>query len=237
MALVYYLPIWFQAIQGVSAVESGIRILPLVLAMVIASILSGVIVGRIGYYMPPLLFGIVLMTTGAGLLTTLQIDTPSSRWIGYQILYGFGTGCTLAVPTLAMQTVLAAPDVPIGTALVFFGQLLGAAVFISVGQNVLSNTIVSRMTGTPGFDPSFLQSNGATALTQLPEPLRQAVLTAYNYGIRDVFRVGLIMACLVTIGAAGIEWKTVKLKQRSATTKPIKPVAREKSTVNAQDED
>lgn len=49
LVLIYYLPIWFQAVKGTSAVESGIRNLPLILGLVIVSILSGVGVTVIGY--------------------------------------------------------------------------------------------------------------------------------------------------------------------------------------------
>jgi hypothetical protein len=47
--MVYYLPVWFQAVQGASAVESGIRNLPLILGLVIFSIVSGIGVSIGGY--------------------------------------------------------------------------------------------------------------------------------------------------------------------------------------------
>jgi hypothetical protein len=72
---VYYLPIWFQTIDGNSAVESGIHLLPMVLSLVVASILAGLLTTRIGYYMPFLIFGICVRAVGAGLLTTLSINT------------------------------------------------------------------------------------------------------------------------------------------------------------------
>jgi len=50
--LIYYIPIWFQAIKGVSAVESGIRNLPMILGLVIISIGSGIGITLIGYYTP-----------------------------------------------------------------------------------------------------------------------------------------------------------------------------------------
>ncbi len=50
--LIYYIPIWFQAIEGVSAVESGIRNLPMILGLVIVSIISGIGITLIGYYTP-----------------------------------------------------------------------------------------------------------------------------------------------------------------------------------------
>jgi hypothetical protein len=53
--MVYYLPVWFQGVQGVSAVQSGIRNLPLILALVLMSIISGIGVSVLGYCMFTLL--------------------------------------------------------------------------------------------------------------------------------------------------------------------------------------
>jgi MFS family permease len=89
---VYYLPLWFQAIKGNSAVHSGIDILPFVLGLVFASILAGVLTSKTGYYMPQLLACTVFMSIGAGLLSTFKVDTNSAHWIGYQIIFGFGLG-------------------------------------------------------------------------------------------------------------------------------------------------
>lgn len=94
MVIVYYLPIWFQAIENVSAVQSGIRLLPMVLPMVLASIMTGVLTGRVGYYTPFMIFGTCLIAIGAGLLTTLQVDTSEGKWFGYQII--------VSHPTLAL---------------------------------------------------------------------------------------------------------------------------------------
>ncbi|KAK2602487.1 hypothetical protein N8I77_009015 [Diaporthe amygdali] len=216
MIMVYYLPIYFQAIKGINAVDSGIRLLPLVLPMVVASITAGVLISKIGYYTPFMLGGVVFLSIGAGLLTTLQVGTGQARWIGYQVIYGFGMGLTFQAPNLAAQTVLPTVDVPIGTSLMFFAQLLGGSIFISVGQNVLNNELVRNLSGVPGFDPSSILQAGATTLTHLPEPLRTTVLFAYNEALRRVFRVGLIMTCLTILGAASLEWRSVKSKKPGA---------------------
>ncbi|KAK1851141.1 MFS aflatoxin efflux [Colletotrichum chrysophilum] len=210
MIIIYYLPIWFQAIQGVSAVESGIRLLPLVLSMVVASLMTGGLIRRTGYYTPFLIIGVCFMSVGAGLLNTLQLDTPSAKWIGYQILYGFGTGCASQVPNIAAQTVLPKKDVPIGTSLMFFSQLLGGAIFISVGQNVLNNQLLERLSSVPGFNSALIESSGATSLTDLPASVKQTVLVGYNESLRVVFRLGLILTCLSILGALAMEWRSVK---------------------------
>ncbi|KAK3945773.1 putative HC-toxin efflux carrier [Diplogelasinospora grovesii] len=211
MIFVYFLPIWFQAIKGVSAIDSGIRLLPMILPMVAASMITGALVAKIGYYTPFMIVGNCIMAVGAGLLTTFAVDTEEGKWVGYQILYGWGMGCTFQAPNLAAQTVLATKDVPVGTSLMFFSQLLGGAIFISVAQNVLNNELQTRLSSLPGFNPALLTSNGATSLIeQLPQAIRGTVLFEYNEALRKVFQVGLIMACLAILGAFLMEWRSVK---------------------------
>lgn len=211
---VYFLPIWFQAIKEVSAVDSGIRMLPLTLSMVVASISTGVLTSKIGYYTPFIIVGTCVLAIGAGLLTTLQVDTGEGKWIGYQILYGFGMGLSFQAPNLAAQTVLPTKDVPIGTSLMLFSQLLGGAIFISVGENVLNTQLVERLSSLPNFNIGTVINNGATTLASgVPADLLGAVLEAYNEALRKCFQIGLIMACLTIFGAVALEWRSVKQNQ------------------------
>jgi len=208
---VYFLPVWFQAILGVSAVSSGVHLLPMVIPLVVASIITGQLVSRIGYYTPFLIFGVCLTTIGAGLLTTLDVNTSEGKWIGFQILYGFGLGCCTQAPNMAAQTVLPREDVAIGASFMFFGQQLFGAIFTSVGQNVLDNQLAKRLTGIPGISPQLIQSTGATKLLDLiPAEYHTPALKAYNDSLRVCFQVGLIIACLSIIGALSMEWRSVK---------------------------
>ncbi|KAI1414207.1 putative MFS aflatoxin efflux pump [Hypoxylon sp. FL1857] len=218
MIFVYFLPIWFQAIKGASAVDSGIRLLPITLSMVVASITNGIFVSKIGYYAPSMIIGTCFMSVGAGLLTTLQLDTGTGKWIGYQILYGFGMGMCFQAPNLAAQRVLPNKDVPVGTSMVFFTQLLSGSIFLSVGQNVLDNQLLNRLSGLPGFQPSMIEDSGATTLSSsLPAELLGPVLVAYNEALREVFKLGLCLSCLTILGSATIEWKSVKQKPKGPT--------------------
>ncbi|KNG81243.1 putative MFS multidrug transporter [Aspergillus nomiae NRRL 13137] len=209
--LVYYLPIWFQAIKSVSAVDSGIHLLPMLIPVVVASIITGQLVSRIGYYTPFMIFGVCLTAIGTGLLTTLGINTSEGKWIGFQIIYGFGIGCCSQAPNLAAQTVLARKDVAIGASLMFFGQQLFGSVFASVGQNVLFNQLAHRLADIPGISPRLIQSTGATEfLNRVPAEDLVMAREAYNDSLRTCFQVGVIMACLSVLGAFGMEWCSVK---------------------------
>lgn len=208
---IYFLPVWFQAIDGNSAVESGIHLLPMVLPIVLASIITGQLVSRIGYYTPFLILGVCLSAIGGGLLTTLEVHTSVGKWIGYQIVYGFGLGCSSQAPNMAAQTVLPRENVAIGASLMFFGQQLFGAVFISAGQNVLDNRLASRLAGIPGINSQVIQSTGATDFfNHIPIQYHTASLNAYNNSLRLCFQVALIMACLSILGALSMEWRSVK---------------------------
>ncbi|PYH40861.1 putative MFS aflatoxin efflux pump [Aspergillus saccharolyticus JOP 1030-1] len=227
---VYFLPIWFQSIKGDSAVESGIRLLPMMLSMVVGSIGGGIINSKVGYYTPLAIIGSCIMSVGAGLLTTFQVDTGEDKWIGYQIVYGFGLGLCFQVPNLAAQTVLPKPDVPFGLALMLFGQLIGAAVFVSVGENILAHQLVTRLSGLPGFNHGLVTSGGVTELLNaMPANLRDTVLDSYNEALRRVFQAGLTVSCLTVLGAATLEWKSIKKGQPKSDAEGKGEVAAEKA--------
>ncbi|KAI6838779.1 MFS general substrate transporter [Hortaea werneckii] len=236
LTLVYWIPTWFQAIKGTSAVESGINTIPLVLSLVVASILAGQAVGRIGYYTPFAIASAIIMPIGAGLLTTWTVQTGSPKWIGFQVLFGLGVGLGMQQATMAAQTVLRKQDVPTGVALLFFAQQLGGAIFVSVGQNVLNSKLVSGIVRlVPDLSPERILNTGATELRRIvPANDLQGVLVAYNLALRQVFVVATAMACLAALGAFGLEWRSVKAKEGSggklshrASETGRKPVNRE----------
>ncbi|KAI9881785.1 MAG: hypothetical protein M1823_006504, partial [Watsoniomyces obsoletus] len=82
---------------------------------------------------------------GAGLLTTLEVNTGSPKWIGYQIIYGFGVGLGMQNALITVQAVLPLRDVPTGTAMAMFCQTFGGALFVSVAQNVFNNRLIEEI--------------------------------------------------------------------------------------------
>jgi MFS family permease len=101
--VIYYLPIYFQSVDNVSPIQSGVRNLPLIIAVTFAVILSGGLVSKTGLATPFMVVGATLATIGAGLLYTLDIGTPTGKWIGYQILAGFGWGFSYQTPIMYGQ--------------------------------------------------------------------------------------------------------------------------------------
>lgn len=210
--LIYYIPIWFQAIKGVSAVESGIRNIPLILGLVIVSIVSGIAITLLGYYTPFMILSSLLMATGAGLLSTFEVGTGHAMWIGFQAVYGFGVGAGMQQGVIAAQTVCALHDIPTATAIMNFCLSLGGALFIAVGQNIFTNRLSTNLAiYVPILDPSIVLNTGATSLRNAvgPDSL-EGVLFAYNDALTHTYYVSVAMASLSIVGALGMEWKSVK---------------------------
>ncbi|KAJ5502678.1 Major facilitator superfamily domain general substrate transporter [Penicillium fimorum] len=209
------LPIWFQSVKGATALKSGIMNLPTILAVVIVSILSGGLVTFFGYYTPFMIASSVLMTIGAGLLTTLELDSNHSKWIGYQAIFGIGLGLGMQQPMIVAQTSLKAGDIPSGTAIVLFAQTLGGAIFVSVGQNVFQNQLVQNLAHyAPEQDSAKLISAGATMLrTLVTGDALHRVLLAWNAAIVQTFYVAVAMGALSLVGPIFVEWLSVKGKK------------------------
>ncbi|KAI8934349.1 hypothetical protein NX059_009085 [Plenodomus lindquistii] len=223
-----YIPLWFQAIKGVSAMQSGINTIPLVLSVVVGSISSGGLVQKIGYYTPFMILGSSFMAIGSGLLTTWDMGTKNSMWIGYQIILGIGVGWTMQQPNLAVQTILPKNDVPIGTAVLSLCQTLGGAVFAAVGQNLYIDKFTRGLEEIGGLNAERILNAGATDLTiGLPAAATRQVLEAYNKSLtKGTFFAALIVACLAVPVALGMEWRSVKDKQAV----PSPPEARDEES-------
>ena len=209
--IIYYLSIWFQAIKGDTAIRSGFSTLPFILSLVVASIISGVFVTKIGYYNPSILLGGILVPIGAGLFTLFDVTTPHPYWIGVQVLFGFGVGLGLQQTNIAAQTVLEKKDAPTGVSLVFFCQGIGGTISVSICQNVLDNNLISGLKGIGNISPHDVINTGATELRKVFSPAQlPQVLKVYNHGLVIVFYIAVAYSCAAIFGGLGMEWKTLK---------------------------
>lgn len=109
-SLIYNLPIYFQSIAGDSPLISGVKVIPTILSTSLSTVLSSSLVGRVNNYQVFLLVGAVLVTIGSGLIYTFGFDTALGQVIGYQILYGVGTGLSVQIPVIVAGATSTASD-------------------------------------------------------------------------------------------------------------------------------
>ncbi|KAF2489863.1 MFS general substrate transporter [Lophium mytilinum] len=211
----FYLPIWYQAIKGLSAIDAGVRMLPYFLITVFFVITSGIVVSKTGYYTPWLILGTALLTVGCGLLTTFRVNTSTAKSIGFQLITGAGMGMSLSQCNNAAQTVLAREDIPIGITIINFGNFVGGTIFVSICQGILSSTLRSKLAQQiPGLEVSSISNSGATDFSKLVPPSQLPILlAAYNEGINNVFYCALGVSGFAFVASWFVEWKSVKGKQ------------------------
>ncbi|KAJ5781387.1 uncharacterized protein N7518_009870 [Penicillium psychrosexuale] len=194
--MMYYLPIWFQAIKGASPVRSGIMTLPTIISFVIFSTSGGALTSLAGCHAPFACLSVVLTATGSGLLSTLEVQTGTGKWIGYQILFGAGSGLGILTALTPAQA-LPVADIAIGTAIIMFCQNLMGSIMVSVAQNVFTNELVRYLAEeVDGIDAQAVLSMGATEISDhVPSDQYGTVLKAYNKALTHTFYVAV--ACLL----------------------------------------
>ncbi|CAI4219984.1 unnamed protein product [Parascedosporium putredinis] len=217
--------LYFQAIKGDSAVQAGIKLIPLLLAVVISSMIGGGLITYIGYYNPVVIPCMVLATVGAGMLTTLDVDSPLREWFGYQVLCGLGIGPGFQVGVLVIQTIMSMDDVPVATACVQFGQALGGAVFIAVAQTLFQNGLIDEIQAHPlsngqSINPLIFINSGASEVRTILESQNLGdtipmVLEAYMTGLRNTFYISVAGTGIAFFLSLALSWKSIKGKGAS----------------------
>lgn len=211
--LLYYIPLYFQVISGVSPSESGIRNLPLIIAVVISTIISGGLITVYGHIIPIMISSAITATIGCGLIYTLDIESSSAKWIGYQALVGIGIGFGLQTPIILAQAVVEPHDLSSATAMVLFAQTIAGAFFVSAGQSAFQNVLLQRLPLYTGIDPQTIISVGTTEIrTSFPPEAIPGILHAYMDGLKVAYAIAIASAGLAVFVAAGNKWMNLKGK-------------------------
>ncbi|KAK8057326.1 hypothetical protein PG996_011263 [Apiospora saccharicola] len=212
--MTYFLPLWFQVVKGASAIQSGVGLLPMLLGVIFCVIISGFAVSWLGYYTPFMILGTVLMSVGAGLLTTITPDTSKVLLILFPVLFGAGIGVGFQQPIIGCQAALPKEDIPVGTSIIVFGQTIGAAVVLSAGDSVFQTRLTANIKEYLDISlensAQILQSGPNSMINTLAPEQLPILIAAVNKTMNQVFYVALVMAALSVFGALGMEWRSVK---------------------------
>lgn len=155
------------------------------------------------------------MSVGAGLLTTLKINTPVAKWVIYQVLFASGCGLGFQQPIIATQTSFDEEQLPAALVTVAFMQTLGGIISVSIAQNIFSNRLIANVRKVaPDVDPAIIQDSGVLDIKSkfTAEQLKR-VLPAYNHSINQVLTIGAAMANVTAISAIFIPWRSLKTKK------------------------
>ncbi|MBQ0852387.1 MFS transporter [Streptomyces sp. BH-SS-21] len=184
-----YLPTYLQMVDGASATESGLLMLPMMGGIVGASIVSGHLISRSGRYKIYPILGGALSVLGMGLLSRLEADTPRLHYSVWMALLGAGIGLVMPVLILAVQNSVHPHDLGTATsANNYFRQIggsVGAAVFGTLFANRLADSLADRLPAGAGVpDPESITPQLVHAL---PAALRDGYIAAYTDAMPRIF--------------------------------------------------
>ncbi len=201
---VAFMPLYFQVVKGASAAESGLRMTPMMLGVVGASIISGRLISETGRYRIFPITGTAMMAAGMYLLSRLGTGTGLLEVSAYMLVTGIGIGLVMQVMVLAVQNAVAFSDLGVATASANFFRSMGGAFGVAVFGSILNNRLDYYF---PRLVPSdAITSFGSRALTAspaqirtLPAPVLAGVLEAFARSLHAVFLVAVPIAVVAFI--------------------------------------
>ncbi|KAI9027986.1 major facilitator superfamily domain-containing protein [Hyaloraphidium curvatum] len=212
----YWLPIWWQSVQDVSAFQSGVQFIPAFMSTVIFVIGSGVATEKLGRLREFIIVGMFLLLLGT-LLTGLiiEVDWPYWKMALLSMEVGVGLGLSLATLLLAVQFASGDDEIGPGTSVAFFGRNLGGILAITIVSAVVSNSLPGLLKpqletlvpqGLPEnvIDRIVKYASGGhlgPLLSALPPQLAQAVGAFAVDGLNTAIKRGFI--AMVPVAAIG----------------------------------
>ncbi|KAL4792163.1 major facilitator superfamily domain-containing protein [Aspergillus venezuelensis] len=217
-----YLPIYFQGVRGYGAAMSGVNTLPGILSQLLTVIISGGVVQKVGYYLPFAAAGSAISAVGNGLVTLFRPDTPTDKWIGYQIVLGSGRGIGMQMGIIAIQNLLPPEKIPVGIAFMIFCQNFAGAVFVVVGEVIFTQELVKEIVKyAPSVSVEAAEAAGASAdsvRALVPEgsPELAGVLMAFSNSVNKVFYLLMALCLLGFVAAFGMGWVDIRKNKKPA---------------------
>ncbi|CCF35122.1 major facilitator superfamily transporter [Colletotrichum higginsianum] len=211
----YYLPMYFQSVKGATPFQGGVDVLPTILGQLVFAVVSGALVGKLGYYLPWVVFGAVASTIGNGLISTWTPSTGPGRWIGYQVLLGAGRGASMQMHIIAVQANSPPARLSVSMATLVFMQTFAGAIFLTAGEVIFSEGLGNNLAKyAPAVDARTVLVAGGTGFRDVvPEGDLPGVVMAYSKSVSEVFYLlaGLGVVCFGLAWAMG--WTDIRKKE------------------------
>ncbi|MEO6087179.1 MAG: MDR family MFS transporter [Umezawaea sp.] len=184
-----FLPTYLQYVQGANATDSGLRMLPLILGLLVSSIVTGNVISKTGHYRYFPIGGSALIVLGLYLLSRLDADTTFAAASAYMLVLGLGIGCTMQVPIIVVQSTSDYADLGVATSGVSFlrtmGSSFGVAVFGTVYAGELPDRLAAALAASPEVDPRAITT--VKGLHSLPADVKAPFVDAYAGALHTVF--------------------------------------------------
>ncbi|MDN3263357.1 MDR family MFS transporter [Streptomyces sp. CSDS2] len=209
-----FLPLYQQAVQGASATNSGLLLLPMLGAMLLTSMVAGRITTNSGRYKVFPIVGGALMIVGLYLMSTM--DTGTTRFVSgvYMAVVGAGMGCLMQTTMLVAQNSVQMKDMGVASSSATLFRTLGSSFGVAIMGALFNHRVQDVMAERAGAVGAQITAKSAQldadSLDKLPAAAREAYQHAVSSGTHSAFLLGAVVAVPVLIAALFV--KEVPLK-------------------------
>lgn len=213
-SLLYYLPLYYEAVKGFSPIISGVALFPETFTVAPASIIVGILITVTGRYRWAIWAGWVLTVLGTGVLYLLDVDTSTVSWIFINLVGGLGMGMLFPSMAFAIQASQTNEDLAFAIAMFSFFRAFGQAIGVAVGGTIFQNQMRSKLLTYPTLASRAGEySKDASSLVQIiksmqDDAMKQNLRHAYADSLKVVWAtmcglsaVGLILS----LGTKGLD--------------------------------
>ena len=212
-----YLPLYQQIVQGASAANSGVLLLPLMVGSVVASLIAGRTMSKTGKYKIFPVIGSASLAIGMGLLATMGTTTSRLTTGAFMVLVGIGVGFTIQMANTIAQNAVELRDIGAASGAAALFRTLGG----SVGVAIFGSLLTRALAGTGGNAPAGEGgATGSSAVAGMSAQAKNAYLDAVSHGTQQIFLVGALCAAIAFLAAVFI--KETPLRGKAAPSQSAK---------------
>ncbi|MCX5312386.1 MDR family MFS transporter [Streptomyces sp. NBC_00154] len=203
---VLFLPLFQQSVQGASATNSGLLLLPMLLSMMIVSLIAGRVTTSTGKYKIFPIIGSVLMVAGLFLLS--QMDTDTTRFTSgvYMAVLGAGMGFLMQITMLVAQNSVELKDMGVASSATTLFRTLGSSFGVAIMGALFTGRVQDEMAARGGGAATATSAQlDAASLAKLPDPVREAYQFAVSSGTHIAFMVGASVGVIALLAAVFVK--------------------------------
>ncbi|GAA5985852.1 hypothetical protein JCM11641_005320 [Rhodosporidiobolus odoratus] len=211
MAIIYFLPVYFQADKGASAIQSGVDFFAMSFVIAPFAIFVGISVTVTGHYRTQNAIGWAFIVLGMGLFTLLKWDSSKAMWAGFSVIAAIGLGILYAATNFPVLAPLKPAQQPHAMAFFGFVSAFGQVFGIAIGSTILQNQLAKTLPAD--FAAQFGEGEIAYAaipyIKSLDEPLRTLVRAAFADSLKVIWQTCIGLAGLGLLLSLGIQQMTL----------------------------
>lgn len=181
---IFYIPLYFQAVDGVTATQAGVRLIPGICGSVTGSLSGGLIMQKTGkYYLLSIIAYCFLFLGGIPVLLCSGLVVHSTVGIiGGLVISGFGGGIGVTSTLIALISNADPKDQAIATACSYLFRSLGSVIGVSLSATAVQQSLRVQLRN---------RLNSGTEADKIVEHVRQSLdyIKELEPEVRDVVRL------------------------------------------------